>query len=382
MSRAGRHAWEKLWGWELLLLVTVVVPVVFALLGDLPAREKAIVACCLLAILPLYAFMGRPAIAREDRRTGLVYLALVTVLYTVGVLHFSETTFTLFGLCPQWFFVLPARRAVFGVVALSLPPALVALSEEEPVGAFFDVIVILITAVFFSTAFGIWVERITQQSQERAELIEQLEATRAELARLSAERGAQEERERLAGEIHDTLAQGFSSIIMLIQAAQTQADPSRHLALAVQTAKENLAEARALISALTPAPLESSSLVEAMRRIAARTGEELGAHVGFEVRGAARPLPTRVDIALVRALQEGLANVRKHAAAREVRVVLEYGERLVRLEVGDDGAGFDPGATEGFGLRTMQSRVAQAGGTLQVRSAVGEGTTVTVEVPA
>ncbi|WP_327087010.1 sensor histidine kinase [Nonomuraea sp. NBC_01738] len=378
---SGPHAWEKLWGWEVLLVLTVLVSSVYALLIKAPAGDKAVIVGCLLAMLPLYALFGRPAIVNEWHVRGMIHVAVLVVLFVPPALLLPETTFVLFGLLPQCFLALPTRLAVVGVVGLGVVAAVRPLLSGSP-SSMFGLVVILTTVVFFSATFGLWIDRITQQSLDRARLITQLEESRAEVSRLSAEQGAQHERERLAGEIHDTLAQGFTSIIMLVQAAQKQSDPARHLALAVQTAKENLAEARALISALTPAPLDSSSLVEAMRRIAERTGDELDLTVGFEVRGEARALATPIDVVLIRALQEGLANVRKHAAAARVRVGLEYGTRHVRLSVTDDGTGFEPRDDDGFGLRTMRGRVEQAGGSLTVLSSAGQGTTLAVEVPA
>lgn len=380
MSGAGPHAWERLWGWELLLAATLLVPAGTVLLDGRLTQSEVLAAATLLAILPLYFLLGRRKIRCGDARGGVVYIALLTLLYWPSVFLLPDTTFALFGLASQCFLALPARRAIVAVVILCTAPAIGIVLSKEPPGAIIDLIVLVTIVVFFSSAMGFWIERITAQSRERADLIEQLESTRAEVTRLSAERGAQEERERLAGEIHDTLAQGFTSIIMLAQAAQTAQDPAKHLALAVQTAKENLAEARALISALTPAPLDSSTLVEAMRRLAARTGEELEVRVEVEVRGAARPLPTQTDVVLIRALQEGLANVRKHASAGSVQIRLEYGEQDVKLSVVDDGVGF--ACANGFGLSTMRGRVEQAGGSLDVRSAPGQGTTLAVEVPA
>ncbi|GAA4218762.1 hypothetical protein GCM10023075_01820 [Streptosporangium album] len=220
-----------------------------------------------------------------------------------------------------------------------------------------------------------------EQSEDRSALIEELEAQRAEVARLSAEHGALTERERLAGEIHDTLAQGFTSIIMLLQAADAQPDPARHLALAVQTARENLAEARALMAALSPAPLDGSTLDEALVRLADRLGEEAGIAVTFTVHGESRPLPPSAEVVLIRAAQEALANVREHAAAGRVDVSAAYGPRTVTLEVRDDGHGFDPSvAADGYGLRGMRSRVEQAGGSMRVRSSREGGTVLTVEV--
>ncbi|WP_436759545.1 sensor histidine kinase [Streptosporangium sp. V21-05] len=377
---AGAHAWESLWGWEVLLVIAVLLPTWTALSIDVPVREKVIVTGCLLAILPLYVLLGRPAILGEDRPRGAVYIALLIALFAAPGLVAPYATFALFGLCPQCFMVFPARRAMVAVVALNLSPTIryLFLAENPDL---FNFVMVTTIVIFFSTIFGVWIERITRQSEERAALIEELESSRAEVSRLSAERGAQAERERLAGEIHDTLAQGFTSIIMLIQAAEAQPDPSRHLALAIQTARENLTEARLLVTTLSPAPLDGSTLDEALRRLTNRLGEETGLSGGFEARGESRPLSAPIEVVLVRAAQEGLANVRKHAAARSVTVSIAYRDGSVRLEVRDDGRGFEPSGGEGYGLRGMRARVEQVGGTLTVAGPPGEGTVLEVVVP-
>jgi signal transduction histidine kinase len=268
------------------------------------------------------------------------------------------------------------------VIALSLPLAIRFAVFDRNLGGAFNLVTVATITVFFCVVFGVWLSRITTQSRERAELISDLEASRAEVARLSAERGALAERERLAGEIHDTLAQGFTSIIMLIQAADAQPDPARHLELAVQTARENLAEARALIEALSPAPLDGSSLDGALHRITTRVGDELGIEATFTVAGRSRPLRPRTEVVLIRSAQEALANVRKHAAPASVAVSVEYGEYDVALCVRDDGSGFPPADFGGgYGLRAMRQRAEQAAGMFEVRSAPGQGTQVTVRLP-
>jgi signal transduction histidine kinase len=240
----------------------------------------------------------------------------------------------------------------------------------------------------FTVAFGGYIGRIITQSDERASRIAQLEATRAELAEVSREAGVMAERQRLAGEIHDTLAQGFSSILMLIQAAEAQLDLSpataRHqLGLAAQTARENLAEARTLVGGLASAQLQTGTLEEALRRITERAGAELGIEASFATDGAGRRLPAATEVVLLRTGQEALANVRKHAAAKKVAVRLCYASDSVVLEVIDDGAGFEPALVNGgYGLRGMRTRVDEAGGNIAVRSAPAHGTSVRVELPA
>ena len=130
---------------------------------------------------------------------------------------------------------------------------------------------------------------------------------------------------------------------------------------------------------LTPAQLDGGTLPDALRRLSQAPGVD----AGFSVCGTARPLPMATEVVLLRVCQEALANVRKHAGADTVTVELRYDPEAVSLEVSDDGAGFDPDRVScGYGLRGMRTRVAEAGGTLTVRSAPGEGTWVSAVVPA
>lgn len=383
-----KHAWQALRGWETLFGLSLVVTVLFVLAGNGPTALARAVALGLLGVdAAAYLIVGRPAIKAHDQgtRSAWLYWALILLTFMPATALVPSTSFLLFALSPQAFMMLRLRAAITVVVVLNLAPALQFFIHLDG-----SVTSLLFFAGFSAVALtcalviGPWISGIIDQSAERAELIGELEASRAEVARLSAERGALAERERLAGEIHDTLAQGLTSIIMLVQAAEAQADPSRHLALAVRTARENLAEARSLIAALSPAPLDGFTLEEALRRVTARLGEDVGVDASFTVEGASWPLPAAVDVVLIRAAQESLANVRKHAAATSVRVVLEYGEGEVTLRVRDDGAGFDVAFAEGFGLRAMRTRVEHEGGTFGVDSSPGNGTTlrVTMRTPA
>jgi signal transduction histidine kinase len=272
-------------------------------------------------------------------------------------------------------------------VALNLAPVVFLADPARRDGPAVQVLVVAIIGAATSVAFGTWVHRIIAQSAERAELIGRLEAAQAELAEVSRRAGTLAERQRLAGEIHDTLAQGLTSIVMLLQAAEPKiaTDPDearRHIGLATQTAREGLAEARAMVAALTPTHLEAGTLDEALRRLTGRIGAELAIGATFEVRGQARPLPAAVEVALLRVGQEALANVRKHAAARNVHVALCYAEQATRLDVTDDGAGFDPARMNGgYGLRGMRGRILAAGGSFSVRARPGAGTALSVEVP-
>ncbi|MCT9929088.1 sensor histidine kinase [Planotetraspora sp. A-T 1434] len=379
---SGAHAWQTFRGWETLFGLSLAVTVLFVTLDDgVPVTGRVTTVLLLAACALAYVLLGRPAIVEDedDSRRGLLYCGLLIAAFVPACLIVPAASFGLFALCPQIFMLLRARNAVVMVLILNLAPA--ARFLTQPMLDRSDVLMFAGTAaiaITFTLVFGPWITRIIHQSAERAHLIEELEASRAEVARLSSERGALAERERLAGEIHDTLAQGFTSIIMLIQAAEAQADPSHLLGLAVQTARENLAEARVLIAALSPAPLDGSTLDEALRRVTSRLGEELGIEASFTAAGPSRPLPPSTEVVLIRAAQEGLANVRKHAAASSMAVSIEYGPAEVALTVRDDGVGFRVGTCQGYGLRAMRTRIEQEGGTVTVDTSPGHGTTLTV----
>jgi signal transduction histidine kinase len=352
--------------------------------------QRLVAIAAMVAMVPWYVLVGRPIWIRSEgsARRGAVYIAGMFVLFAAAQSQDPNAWFLAFVICPQFFHVTSPRLAMAAAIAFNTLAGLLLVYRVHSVAVAATSLAIAAAGIGFSIVYGGWVTRIIEQSRERAELIDQLEATRAELAEANREAGALAERQRLAGDIHDTIAQGFTSIVMLIQAAETEigSDPvaaRRHLGLAAETARENLAEARALVAALAPVQLDGGKLDDALRRLAGQTASQLGVSGDFQVGGSPRPLDTSAEVMLLRVCQEALANVRKHAAARTVTVRLCYAGDRVRLEVTDDGAGFDPALVNGgYGLRGMRARVDEAGGTIAVRSAPAEGTSVQVEVPA
>jgi signal transduction histidine kinase len=293
----------------------------------------------------------------------------------------------LFALCPQPYMVRTHRAALPWVAALNAVPPMLVLLYDGVGRLLWRQLIIAIVATAFSHFLGTSIARVIAQSRERALLIRELETSRAQVAELHRETGAAAERERLAAEIHDTLAQGFASILTLIQAATSQAatDPDRtrtHLYLAADTARENLAEARALVGALAPAALDASSLAEALRRQAARLSAQSGIAVQVDTDGELGPLSTPAQVVLLRTAQEAMANVAKHSRARSATVRLARQGPAVLLTVSDDGDGFDPTAQPtGFGLRGMRARAEQIGGALDIQTGPA-GTVLRLEVPA
>lgn len=213
-----------------------------------------------------------------------------------------------------------------------------------------------------------------------------------QLTRL-AEQGKQsavlEERNRMARDIHDTLAQGFTGIIVQLEAAEDifreNADgASAHILRAKSLARESLAEARRSVWALRPRVLEASDLAGALRHLANELIKGTRMEVKFSAWGAARRLPPETENNLLRIGQEALTNVLKHAQASMVGVELAFEEERVQLSIFDDGQGFDPEVKttgRGFGLVSMRERARAIGGELTLLSRAGGGTQVLVAVP-
>ena len=360
--------------------------------GNLTATGRIIATAALAAMVPWYIFFGRPLMnldvaTRGSQAKATIYLAVLVVLFAVAQSQVASAWFLAFGLLPLCFHLTTMRRAMVFVVVINVIGAALDVWRDPGLPGALIALGILAFAIAFAYVYCRWMARVIEQSLERAALIEQLESTRAELAAAHHQAGVLAERHRLAGEIHDTLAQGFTSIVTLLQAAEASLGPGesgarRHLDLALVTARENLAEARTLVTALTPATLQAGSLGDTVHRVTGTTGAQAGIQAHTEVTGTARRLPTGTEVVLLRVCQEALANVRKHAAARQVSVRLRYADATVRLTVTDDGRGFDPHAANGgYGLKGMLERVRQAGGTIKLTSAPGAGTEVSAEVP-
>ncbi|HEX9116555.1 MAG TPA: GAF domain-containing sensor histidine kinase [Anaerolineae bacterium] len=217
---------------------------------------------------------------------------------------------------------------------------------------------------------------------------------RARLFAQSVHFGAVEERNRLAREIHDTLAQGLTGIVLQLEAAdallEAETTPSRAqvaVAEALALARSNLEEARRSMYDLRTAPLEGRTLDAALADLAAEQAAAGGLAIEFSARGAGLPLPLRLEAGLYRIAQEALANVIRHAHARHATVTLAVEPERVRLAVTDDGRGFDParlneGGPRGhYGLLGLRERARLLGGTLTLQSSPGRGAHVEVVLP-
>ena len=201
----------------------------------------------------------------------------------------------------------------------------------------------------------------------------------------------EDERGHLARELHDGTSQTLVSAKLLIESAVDALERTHQVAppalgKALQRLNDSLSEVRRISHRLRPALLDTLGLPAALERLGEEFGEEGAVTASVMVHGTPRELPEEVKTALFRVTQEALTNVRKHARAQQVRIALDFDADGVRLEVGDDGTGFDVDAMQldprrGIGLRNMRERVAAIGGRLRVRSG-SSGTSILADVPA
>ncbi|MDT0201734.1 sensor histidine kinase [Nocardioides sp. AE5] len=239
----------------------------------------------------------------------------------------------------------------------------------------------------------------TRRAEEQRAVIAELGRVNADLERAATENaalhdtvleqarraGVQDERQRLAREIHDTIAQSLAATLVQLQAAQHDPDPGVRLARATDLVRSTLREARRSVMNLAPGPLTSTSLAEAVNALVQEWSQERPVQADVTVVGEVRALHPEVEATVLRVAQEALSNVGKHARARRVGVTLTYDDEQVALDVRDDGIGFDPTTSvtdSSFGLRGMRQRAARLAGTLDVETAAEQGTAVSVHLPA
>jgi signal transduction histidine kinase len=376
---------RTLLGWHVLFGLMVAAALAISL-----ANGDGALAVVLLAVLVgAYALLGMAAIRRQSMALAVGYLALAWAVLLVLEAHDPAALVLLFALYPQIFVLLPRSGAIAATVVLTLAFSLVLVGLNGWTrDAWLWNGLAAVGYIVFALVIGLFIDGLIRESRLNRTLLAELRATQADLAAAEREAGALEERERLARDIHDTIAQGFTSIVMLSQAGETalgrgdDEHAARRFAEIQDTARDNLAEARALVEAMAPPSLERDGLVGALRRLTARHAAETGVPVGFSVAGERRSLTPSSEVTALRAAQESLANARRHAGATSIDVVLAFDEDGATVTVTDDGVGFDPSAPRGgFGLDGLVSRVQVVGGLVDVASGPGSGTRVRVRVP-
>jgi signal transduction histidine kinase len=320
------------------------------------------------------------------------YLLIGWIIWTRLITESPIYLFVLFGLYPQLFVLLRLPWKMVGACILLG----ISLWSQVTGQMDWNVGVVILLSWLAGLGVGLFIEALVRQSRERQRLIHELQVTRQELALAARQAGIMQERQRLAREIHDIFTQGLSSIVMQTEAMDAtlstdETKDKQRLSQVRRIARENLAEARRLLWALQPEVSERTSLPEMLRSLAERWAEESGVQVRVMITGQATSLRPEIEVTLLRATQEALANIRKHAQASSVVLTLSYMEEIVALDIQDDGIGFDPhnlpapllGETSGrFGLKALRERIEQLEGTFTLESAPGSGTTIAVALPS
>ena len=393
----SQNAWERTdFLWSATLLGSVLLGLYFAGQdSSLTAAEwqtAVILSIILMAWHIVCMIIIRPKThIREHLTAGLIYNIVLIALWFALVQISEGFYFILFGLISQLYITLPIRwAAVFTVLVLSLMAYMQTVGAGQP----FSWQIVFFYGVIGAVGIliGVWIDRIIRQSTERQDLIEQLEMTQLELAQAEHQAGMLAERQRLAHEIHDTLAQDFISIIMHLDAAEQSIRPEdetvrRHVTQAQEAARGGLQQARYVVEDLRPEPLARATLPDAIAYVVTRWSKSSSTPAEFMVTGEVVALETAVDKTLLRATQEALANIRKHAQATAVSVTLSYLGDIVLLDVQDDGIGIakaralSKSDAGGYGLVAMEERVAALGGALLVESEPDDGTTIVVSIP-
>jgi signal transduction histidine kinase len=380
--------------------LTLVISVVLVLFDQRKAgRTGTLVLAAVTAAWVYFGFTRAKPLRRQQRWPMAVYF--VGLLVLAGLLMARNPTFFIFVITGFFhaYLIRPWPVTFLAILATSIIINRLLAGFPSPSVESLATYAIVVTIQTLAIGFGtIGAEKLAELSEQRRKALAELEASAAEnlglhvqLVTQAREAGILDERQRMAREIHDTIAQGLTGVITQLEAAGNVQDPSelrRHLDNASRLARESLTEARRSVQGMRPVPLETTRLPDAIADVAVRWSGINEVPVQLTTTGTVQRLHPEIEVVLLRVVQEALANVARHARASRVGVTLSYMGDVVTLDVRDDGIGFEPrngnGARshDGFGLMAMRQRVDQVSGHFEVESEAGEGTAISVSVPA
>jgi signal transduction histidine kinase len=371
-----------LWGWDAAVVATCLAAATVILVLGRGSRSAWEASGGLALVLAVYVAIGRRALVSPNG--SAISRSATALLIGAGVL---ATWFDPFAATSQavlypllWVLSSGRRSAIIRSAALAIG---MGLATGFGTGDWISATVGAALTLAFTLGLGLWITQIQQYGLERDRLLTELRAAQDEVAALERQAGITEERARVAREIHDTIAQTLTGLVMTAQRASSIAERAPEslgptLTLMENLATEALSEARALVASYTPVNV-SGGLPAALAALADRFSAETG--VTVIVSGEAPDVDREAEVVLLRCAQEALANVRKHAHARQVRVSIDATDDGAGLTVTDDGVGIGAQAGNGYGLAGMAERVRLVGGTVEVGPDVSGGTTVRVALP-
>jgi signal transduction histidine kinase len=374
--------------WMLALAGASILSIVILGLSEGIGARFGIGAAILAAFFVFWALVARPG-EEGTRRAVLVLVVTIAVTGALTAVDTSLAFFQAIAFPAAWTLLATTRRSVLASAAIAVA---VAVAFPIRLGMTRETVVLALAiegvSFVFAVVMGLWISRIAELGNERKRLLDELTAAQAQLEVLHRDAGATAERERLARELHDTIAQSLTGQVLLAQRARRELAAGslsdETLELLEEASREALAETRSLVAASARVELPGGGLVEALRQFAARFQRESGIEVAVTAEldpAVENALGRDAEVVLLRCAQEGLANVRKHAGARAVRVVLSTADGVATVAVIDDGHGFDPAAAaSGFGLSGLRDRLGLVGGELAVDGTAG-ATTLTARLP-
>lgn len=337
-------------------------------------------------------FAALSGVARRDARYAIALVVILIIGAGVATAFYpSMATIQVIVFPLIWSYLDDLRRGLIANVALALLVGVaLAYSQGGSVEAILQAVTIEGISLVGSVSLGIWFTRVEQLSMERQQLLDGLTAAQDQLAELHRDSGVTSERERLAREIHDTIAQSLTGVIMLSQQAQRKLasgdvdELAEQLSLLESRARDALIETRSLVAASAPVEL-GPGISAALERLAVRFARDTGVAVSVEIDDATREpglLARDTEVVLLRCAQESLANIRKHSRATAATMALSVTSRDVVLTMSDNGVGFDPtDVSTGFGLSGMRDRLALAGGSLELVSSSHGSPVPGAEIP-
>ncbi|MBB4932621.1 signal transduction histidine kinase [Lipingzhangella halophila] len=386
-----RPAWEASWNWLLTLAPWVLLAIPVAISQVLTPQDwgQRGLTLALAAVAACWVYLGHTRTSAQQRERPLPMLVYFAGLLAVAAaLMQRDQIFLLFAITGFFhaFHLRPVPLGVGGVFATSLllnTSSVLNVSDitAQDVGTYIAVVLIQTGAISVGIVFGAVGTKMDRKREETMvkleEALEENAGLHAQLLTQAREAGALDERQRMAREIHDTLAQGLTGIITQVQAAQRiWQDPQQsrpHLDRALALAKDSLAEARRSVEALRPQDLAEAHLPDALDTLVRRWATENDVRATVEVTGERVPLSPAIEVALYRMAQEALTNVAKHAEASRVGVTLSYLDDVVLLDVRDDGRGMESARGTGFGINSMTQRIRGVGGQRGGREHSGRG---------
>lgn len=392
-----RRRWDR--GWALVPYGLVGVAAAIALLDPAStATERWAYAGACAGLLAWHGWFVTAHPEWPERRTVpmVVYFAGLLGAGTAFAAH-PAFLVVVTGCYATAFIVLPGRWSYAGIVVTSVCLAWVIAGPQPPTP---DLLARLLLVTVLAAGIGWSIRRLENEADRRHAVNEELHRAYRDLSELTARNedlqvgllareradAVTAERARLARELHDTLAQSLVGITTRLEVAAELLDPAHpahpHVDGAATLARSGLVEARRSVEGLRPEPLERLPLLAAIADVAAEWRARTGVAVRVDHTGDPTPVAADAEDALLRLVQECLANTERHAGASTVAVTVSFLGDVVAVDVHDDGSGFDPSLPRsGFGLRAMRERVTGAGGTVSVESAPGAGATVNATVP-